>query len=424
MTLKVISTLTSGRISGVDVFAIHLTRGLRHLGVDARILLTEPDEGPPDPMPLPEDLPIEVLDVAPGDPGRRRRRELFCRLEDHAPCIYLPNYDYRHSVVSSRVSNRVGVVGILHSDDPLHYEHMLRLGKYWNAIVAVSSTIAERAKSLHAPFSNRLCTIPYGIDYPERWRPRRREPGQPIRLLYAGRIEHQQKRVTDLVKVLDALVERHIPATLTMVGSGAGKNDVLEAGRKHLVKGRLVVLDTVPNYVMPKLYETADVFVLASAYEGMPVGLLEAMGHGCVGLVTQIASGVPEIVKDGVNGYRVPVGDIQAFVDRIEKLQADPHRWEQLSRAAHDVILTGDFSIERMARSYLDLFEKIEAQMQSGAFRRPYVLPGEPFWRRLYLKGSRLMRQRAGWLTEQLAPPMGRWAEPSLVRHAKLSEDY
>ncbi|MFO0947786.1 MAG: glycosyltransferase family 4 protein [Planctomycetota bacterium] len=393
MTLKVISCLTSGRVSGVDVFATHLTRGLRSLGVDASILLTEPDEQVPDPMRLPVDIPVAVLPVQPRDSGRTRRRTLFAYLESQAPCIYIPNYDYRHSIVSARVSDKVTVVGIVHSDDPMHYDHVVRLGKYWNAVVAVSPTIARKSTVLEKNIADRVFTIPYGIHPPARFPKRDHNASAPLRIIYAGRLEQNQKRVMDFPKILDELERRGVPVRLMLVGSGPSFKDLVDLSERHLDAGRLTILSTMPNHEMVNLYEGSDVFLLTSNFEGLPMSMLEAMSHGCVPVVSDIESGIPEVIENGQNGFRVPVGDIRGYADRLEQLQRDSALRHHLSRRAHDTIIEKDYSVERMARQYAELFERLHHQSQAGQFRRPRAFYGEPMVRKLLLQAERKVRR-------------------------------
>ena len=121
----------------------------------------------------------------------------------------------------------------------------------------------------------------------------------------------------------------------------------------------------------------AQLACLADSLEGLPLGLLEAMGRGCVPVVTDIRSGIPDLVQDGVNGFRVPVGGIQQFAARLATLQRDPLlRWEMGLRAYHTVS-AGGYRIEDSVRSYLALFRRVLEQNERGTYRRPKgrVLP-------------------------------------------------
>ena len=56
-------------------------------------------------------------------------------LQALTPTVYFPNYDFENSSVAPALRNEVGMIGVVHSDDPHHYEHVQRLGRYWNAVV-------------------------------------------------------------------------------------------------------------------------------------------------------------------------------------------------------------------------------------------------------------------------------------------------
>ena len=137
---------------------------------------------------------------------------------------------------------------------------------------------------------------------------------------------------------------------------------------------------------MPKLLEDHDAFIMTSAYEGMPNALLEAMGRGCIPVVTDIDSGIPEVVKDGESGFLISVGDIEQFSDRIAQLQRDPQLRRTLSLNAYKAVDQGSFRIRDMADRYLEVFEGVMRDVESGRFRRPLgkILPPpqmRPMWR-------------------------------------------
>lgn len=401
--LRVVSCLTSGRVSGVDVFATRLTRELAARGADARILLTEPDEATPDPLPLPADVAVDRLEVAAGETRRIRRERLREYLEARAPCVYIPNYDYNHSVISGRLSDGVTAVGIVHSDDPMHYDHVRRLGRYWNAIVAVSQEIARKTRALDPRFGERLTTIAYGVEFPEEPPARDWSRKVPLRALFAGRLEHAQKRVLDLPRILERLESLGVKLELTVVGSGIGRGDLLRAGRRFLEAGSLRVLEAIPSHRMGELYRQADLFLLTSAFEGLPVSMLESMAYGCVPIVTDVASGVPEVVVDGGNGFRLPVGDVYGFAARVGELDQDRRLAARLSQSARETISRGGYTLPRMVSQYWDLFQSLSGP--GGEFSRPRPLPGEDSLRRFVARAERTAKK---WIPRLLFPQNSR----------------
>jgi glycosyltransferase involved in cell wall biosynthesis len=408
-----IISATSGRLSGVDIFSANLVRGLRTLGREASILMTCPDDSTPDPMPLPDDVPVTTLPVSRKMAWRRRWKVLADYLESNAPGIYIPNYDWRNSCISPILSRKVGIVGIVHSDDPLHYEHVARLGRYWNAIVAVSRTIAYRVVELDPSLAPRLVTIPYGVQVPASLIEKEPAPGGSLRIVYAGRLTQEQKRVRDLPLIFGALMERGVAAELTIVGGGAEEGNLKAACSRWIADGRVRFLGTLPNREVLHVFEQSDVLLLTSEFEGLPVSLLEAMAHGCVPVVTDIPSGIPELVRNGETGYRIGVGDIAGFADCLANLQAGAAKRHALSAASYQAIRAGGFSTEDMVASYLSLFERVLVEAELGEFQRPkgkILPPPNSPWltnRRQFWPGAGMVRRaavaarnRMGWIPQ------------------------
>ena len=394
---RVILAATSGRVSGVDVFSFNLVRGLLSRGIQAHIVMTEPYLAPPDPMPYPPDIPVRALPVSRRDTWRARWRVMIRYLEDQAPCIYIPNYDWRHSCVSPKLSKRVHIVGIVHSDDPLHYEHVKRLGRYWNAVVAVSSAIEERVVELVPSLASRVVTVPYGIEPAAQLQARCVDKDRPLKVVYAGRLVQEQKRVLDLPGIAAALACRGVPVELTIIGGGEDGKQLLEACRQIERPCVVNFPGTLSNERVLEVFGRSDVFILTSEYEGLPVSLLEAMGQGCVPVVADVRSGVPELIRDSVNGCRVPVGDIQAFADRLEALYYDAALRDRLASQAYDTICASGYRTEEMVQSYLTLFKRVAREAASGSYRRPKgkVLPPPSLAAEVSLKKRLLVPVRA-----------------------------
>jgi glycosyltransferase involved in cell wall biosynthesis len=378
---RIILATTKGRISGVDVFAINLVQALLSRGLKAEILVTRPDEKVPDPMPFPDHIPVRTLAVEPGSSWQKRWALLRRTLIEHSPCIYIPNYDWYHSGICGTLPATVKVIGIAHSDDPAHYAHCLKLGSTWNGIVAVSKVVANHIRDLAPELADRLYTIPYGVGLPSSPISTVRSPHAPLRLLYAGRLIRYQKRVFDLLCILDALATRNVSVELTVVGSGPEEREFLQSSAQSLVSGRMRFMGGMANHHVQTLMAQADIFLLPSAFEGLPVSLLEAMAHGTIPVVTHSRSGVDEVIRHGENGFLVAVGDIDAFANYITHLSENPQQMAQMAQAARQTIETGGFTIHAMTESYLHLMEQIVSQ----PFSRPVtgILPPEDIrgWR-------------------------------------------
>ena len=224
------------------------------------------------------------------------------------------------------------VVLILHGDHDYYYDLAVKHDRVVHAYVAYSRRMHDRLLE-HLPHrAGSIHYIPYGIPLPPRTR---RPAAGPIRLVFAGRLEHGQKGVLELPAIAAGLRDRSIDATWTIIGDGPD-GAALRAGWSESASvrylGPLTNADTIAR--LPD----HDVFVLPTRVEGLPVALLEAMGCGVVPVVSNIDSGVPDVVTAGVNGMLPEVGDVQGFVDAIARLDGDRPLLERMSAAGRRVV--------------------------------------------------------------------------------------
>ncbi len=103
--------------------------------------------------------------------------------------------------------------------------------------------------------------------------------------------------------------------------------------------------------------EKADIFVLPSHAEGLPIALLEAMGGGIPAVVTAVGA-MPTVIDDGVQGKVVPPGDVDALSAALTALVNDPALRQTMGEAARTRCLA-DYGVERSAENYLRLYAEI-----------------------------------------------------------------
>ena len=169
---------------------------------------------------------------------------------------------------------------------------------------------------------DKLRVIHCGIDV-ERFAPAAAAaPTGPVRLLTVAALQ-ARKGHRDLLAALAALRADGAGTTLTLVGRGP-EREALEAEVARLGLGDAVrFAGAVAHAEMHERYAQADVFVLPSHAEGVPIVLMEAMASGLPVIATRI-NGIPELVIDGETGLLVDPGDPAALRAAIERLTADP----------------------------------------------------------------------------------------------------
>lgn len=369
MTVNVVVDVINWSVGGVTSWAANLVSGLLEEGFGARVLATK---GILTDKTLPfAGFPLELAPWRDEPLWSVRWAAMIAYLEQLAPCVYLPNIDIDYACVAPALSNRVVIVGNIHSDNAEYYEHFAQWGRYWNQTVAGSEYLRADFAARQPDLAPRLCVLPYGVAIPRTRPPRRRASGAPLRILYSGRLNGADKRVFDLPRIMDALVRRQIPAQLGLTGWGRDEQALRVACRDLIDRGVVHLHGVVPREELDALYEAHDVVILPSAYEGKPLALIEGMGRGCVPVATDVPSGVPELVTDGTNGYLIPVGGIETFADRLAALYQDPILQERLSQAAFQTVSQGGYRIEDMVAGYATLFRRLLQEAAAGQFCRP-----------------------------------------------------
>ncbi|TAK59340.1 MAG: glycosyltransferase [Dehalococcoidia bacterium] len=156
----------------------------------------------------------------------------------------------------------------------------------------------------------RVHVVPYGVDT-SAFRPVdiRRAAGR-VRVLFAGTLT-QRKGIAYLLEAMGQLDPARFEVTLAgpVLGRGAGLR-WYEGSFRHLTGVR--------PQDMPAVYRAADVLVLPSLLEGSALVVLEAMASGLPVIVTENAGA--DAVRDGIEGFIVPVRSPEAIAARLEEL--------------------------------------------------------------------------------------------------------
>ena len=146
----------------------------------------------------------------------------------------------------------------------------------------------------------------------------KKHEGLGRRLLFVGRLAVEK----GLPFLLDAVAKVE-GAILDVAGDGPERKHLEMKATRLGIAGRVRFLGYQSQSDVRKLMQQADVFVMTSLSEGIPVVLMEAMAAGVPVVATRIA-GVPELVEDGSDGLLVLPGDPDATTAAVCRLLADP----------------------------------------------------------------------------------------------------
>ena len=167
----------------------------------------------------------------------------------------------------------------------------------------------------------RIIVSRLGIDAPEPAElPRRTHSARPtFTLLAVGRL-HAVKDHAFLVRACDRLRDHGLEFECLIAGEGLERQRLELLIRDNRLQDRLRLLGYVPRAQLDSLYQRADVVVLTSRSEGIPLVLMEAMVR-CRVVLAPAITGVPEIVIPGKTGFLYVPGALESFVEKILFLQ-------------------------------------------------------------------------------------------------------
>ncbi|CUH51135.1 glycosyltransferase family 4 protein [Shimia marina] len=173
-------------------------------------------------------------------------------------------------------------------------------------------------------------------------------------LLFVGRLA-PVKGLPILLRALEPLTRQFPDIRLTVVGDGPGRTALEHQVETSGLAEHVRFVGYKSQTEVAEALKAADLFVLPSFAEGVPVVLMEAMAARRPVVATQIA-GIPELVADGGAGLLVPPGDVAALSAAISKILANPARATAMGIAGRAKVEAA-FDITKEAARLSDLFQ-------------------------------------------------------------------
>lgn len=219
-----------------------------------------------------------------------------------------------------------------HAGDFDHYYHQQsRVGQWLirsglrqsHKIIAVSKASARRLRELLP--TTQISLIPNGIDTAAFATPVRNSDSF-VRVLFVGAMG-RLKGERDLLEAMQSVVAHHSQVRLLMLGHGA--ETVTNLCQQNNLSPFIEQLGPVAHEDRHAFFKAADVFVLPSYGEGMPMAVLEAMAAGLPVIATRVG-GIPELITDGVEGFLIEAGDQRALAKCLKLLVSDTPLRQQM----------------------------------------------------------------------------------------------
>ncbi len=155
---------------------------------------------------------------------------------------------------------------------------------------------------------------------------------EPVKFLFMGRIG-KRKGVYDIIESARALSAKNVQIQLY----GDGEVDAIESlinaqGLQDIVQ----VKGWIDGSRKDQTFRDANVLLLPSYNEGLPISVLEALAYGLPVLATDVG-GISEAVEEGRNGFLIQPGQCERLTERMERLAASPELRTQMGQAGYDI---------------------------------------------------------------------------------------
>ena len=259
------------------------------------------------------------------------------------------------------------VVSTIHNQDEgsqWRYVAYRLTDRLTDATTTMSELAMDEAVRRGAVKRDRIRLIPNGIDVPTEGRDPsvRRATRTALHLaddafvwLAAGRLT-EAKAYPDMIEAFRRVVAAEPTAVLLIAGGGPLEPDVREAIDRAGMGEHIRLLGHRSD--VPDLMEAADAFVMSSAWEGLPVVLLEASSRSLPIVATEVG-GSREAIVDGVTGRITEPGDPAALSTAILALMAlPPSDREAMGRAARDHV-TQEFDLKGVVDTWEQLYRDL-----------------------------------------------------------------
>lgn len=308
-------------------------------------------------------IPVHFLGKRRGFDGRMIPRIASVVARFRPDVVHTHMYVLKYALAALAISRPKLAVHTLHNQADLEagrVDRMLQYLAFRSAVVpvAIGQAVAESVRRVYGMAPRR--TIPNGIsvaDYApplgarEEVRASLRVPPAAPTFLTVGRLE-PQKNVEGLIRAFASPRLAAAGALLLVAGDGILRGDLERLARDLGVAERVRFLGVRDD--IPRVLAAADVFALASLYEGNPLVVMEAMAAGKPVVATAVGC-VPELVAEGA-GVLVPPRDEPGLEAALFALARDAARARELGAAA-SLVARARFDASVMARAYEELYQ-------------------------------------------------------------------
>jgi len=290
----------------------------------------------------------------------RALNSIYKLLEEKLPCIVLANNVT--PVMLAAISLKkvypddVKIVSVIHGGKESLYKKNAEYANVIDLYLATSTAIMKGMCATKVP-KEKIRQIVFPIRVEECLkRSYSVDKENAIKIGYAGRIEVYPKRLDLLPELVKELEYLEVNYQISIAGIGLYLDDIIRFIHKENIDGKVKVLYEIRRDEINNFWNQMDISINLSDYEGVCISNSEAMACGAVPVITDTSA--REYIKDGENGYLVPIGDYRQMAEKIKYLDEHRELLIVMGGKAHKAILE-NCSEERAEDVWNGIFKEL-----------------------------------------------------------------
>ena len=200
--------------------------------------------------------------------------------------------------------------------------------------------------------ADKISVIPNGVDVNLFKGQQEKEDYEENVILFVGSLT-KRKGVNYLLEVISNIKETR----LIIVGDGPEMKPLVQQGNQLKINGRVTFMGNINPEDLPNYYLSASIFILPSLREAFPLSILEAMSCNLPVIATN-TSGMPEVIKDGYNGFLVEPKNVEQLREKIKLLVKNPCLCREMGKNARKTV-EEKYSWDSVARNVINVYENV-----------------------------------------------------------------
>ena len=347
-----------GEYGGVHSFLISCLQGLPEHGIDPFVVELRSNKYEPDNVVRTLARRIRTMMPKSWESYLGFRIRTSISLRNLSPDLLVFIESYRAKDILRLVPEELAAINLCLADCPdgQYYRNAKELAPRMSLTIGNSQTIVKELNQVLGPsFQDRIRHLMIGVEIPDQIPAKHPTDGR-VHIMFIARLEQYHKRARDLVPFTRRLAYLGMLFKLTIVGGGSEYVYLQRELAPFIGDGRVIISGAWPLPEVLKLLAEQDFLVLFSAFEGLPLVLLHSLAFGVVPVVTDVRSGVSEILRDGQVGRVFPVGKPEKAAEIIAELANDVESVRELQRQARH--LSHQFSSEQTLADFARLVEE------------------------------------------------------------------